>query len=465
MSYAPEDIDRMIAAPQEYENLEFKSQCDTTDLYRYCVAIANEHGGELVLGVTNKIPRAVTGFDSYPDLNKLKSQLFDKLNFRVEVHEVAHPNGRVLVFGIPSRPVGGAYELDGAYLMRVGESTVPMKQDKLRSIFDEGKQEFLLRPSRTNVGEGDIQNLLDTFCYFDLMKTPYPSSMSAVLERFEQNQLVMRHGDGWHITNLGALLFARNLHDFDLQRKAPRVVVYKGTGKFESVRQRIGTKGYAVGFQELNDYINSQLPASEVFEGGLRREVHVYPKEAIRELVANALIHQNLEDRGSLIDIEIYADRVEISNPGKPLISTDRFIDGNKAPNERLAGMMRLLGFCEERGSGIDKVIRSVESCQLPAPDFRAAEHRTSVVLFAPKPFEKMDRNERVRACYQHACLCYLHNQKMTNQSLRERFKLPENKGNTISQVIADTVGAGLIKSDDSENRSKRYAKYAPYWT
>jgi len=468
MSYTPEDINRMIAAPHEHERLEFKGakeQFDKTELYRYCVAIANEGGGELLLGVTDKVPRSVAGTNAYPHLNKLKSQIFDKLGFRVEVQEVTHPDGRVLVFSIPPRPDGMAYEVDGAYLMRVGESIYPMKQDKLRNIFQEGKQEFLLRPSLTNVTEDNIQNLLDTFSYFDLMKLPYPSSTSAILERLEQDQLVMRHSSGWHITSLGALLFARNLNDFDLQRKAPRVVVYKGTAKFESERQQIGSKGYAVGFQGLNDFINSQLPASEVFGRSLRAEVRTYPEEAIRELVANALIHQNLEERGSLIDIEIYADRVEISNPGQPLIKTDRFIDSNQAQNERLAGMMRRLGFCEERGSGIDKVIRAVESYQLPAPDFRVTEHRTSVLLFAPKPFEKMDRSERMRACYQHACLCYVNNQQMTNQSLRQRFKLPSSKADAISRLIAGTLHAELVKIDDPDNRrSRKFVRYVPYW-
>lgn len=160
----------------------------------------------------------------------------------------------------------------------------------------------------------------------------------------------------------------------------------------------------------------------------LRREVKMFPEIAVRELVANALIHQDLTESGASVMVELYDDRMEISNPGKPFIPPDRFIDEYRSRNERLADLMRRLGVCEEKGSGVDKVIQAAEVYQLPAPDFRVGEVRTSVVLFAHKDFEQMDKSDRIRATYQHCCLRYVMNEKMTNQSLRERFKLPEKK-------------------------------------
>ena len=118
---------------------------------------------------------------------------------------------------------------------------------------------------------------------------------------------------------------------------------------------------------------------------------------------------------------------------------------------------------CTSKGSGVDKTIKSVEAFQLPAPDFRAAENHTVSVLFAPKRFEDMDKDDRVRACYQHCCLKWVMNERMTNQSLRERFKLSEVKADQVSRIIRDTVDAGKIKPEDSSS-SKRYAKYIPYW-
>jgi ATP-dependent DNA helicase RecG len=294
---------------------------------------------------------------------------------------------------------------------------------------------------------------------------PYPATRDAVLARLAQEELIAASEDGWNITNLGALLFAKDLGQFGvLRRKAPRVIVYKGSDKLETVREQIEMKGYAVGFESLIGYIDSQLPANEVIGQALRNDIRIYPTIAVRELVANALVHQSLNDFGSFVMIEIYCDRIEVTNPGTPLISTDRFIDEYKSRNEKLTDLMRRFRICEEKSSGIDKVVGLVETWQLPAPDFRTGEQHTSVVLFAPKPFEAMDRKERVRACYQHACLRYVNNQQMTNQSLRERFKLPANKTETASRIIADSIESGLIKIDNPENQSKKYVRYAPYW-
>lgn len=468
MSHTAEDINRLLTVPREHERLEFKKasqQIDMEDLYRYCVALGNEGGGNLLLGITDKAPRKVVGTSACPNLDKVKSQIFDKLKFRVEVEAVAHPDGRVLIFTIPSRPAGTAFNHEGAYLMRVGDSVRPMPEDMLRRIFEEGKPDFLLRPALENVSAEDVVRLLDTQSFFDLMQLPHPTTRDAVLQRFENEQFVLRHATGWHISNLGALLFAKNLREFDLlQRKAPRVIVYQGINKLEPIREQIGTKGYAVGFQGVIEYLNSQLPANEVIGHALRTETRMYPAVAIRELVANAMIHQDVEDGSSFVMVEIYSDRIEISNPGTPLIPTDRFIDGYKARNERLTDIMRRFRICEEKSSGIDRVITLAEAWQLPAPDFRVTTQRTSAVLFAHKPFEEMDRKERIQACYQHACLRYVSNQKMTNQSLRERFQLPEHKVDHISRIITDAVDAGRIRIDDPESRSRRYAKYVPYW-
>lgn len=126
--------------------------------------------------------------------------------------------------------------------------------------------------------------------------------------------------------------------------------------------------------------------------------------------------------------------------------------------------IMRRLRICEEKGSGVDKVINAAEVFQLPPPDFRVAERHTIAVLFAHKEFDAMDHNDRIRACYQHCCLRYVMNEKMSNQSLRDRFKLPESKAETISRIIKETVTEQLIKLDDPSSTSKRYAKYIPFW-
>lgn len=272
-------------------------------------------------------------------------------------------------------------------------------------------------------------------------------------------------GSGYRIRRLGALLLAKRLEDFvDLGRKAPRVVVYTGSSKLDTRLDQVGAKGYAVGFQGLVKFILGQLPQNEVIVNALRTEVKLVPDIVIRELVANALIHQDLGVGGASAMIEIYSDRVEISNPGEPIVPVERFIDGYQSRNKRLANLMRRMGICEEKSSGIDKVIHAVEAFQLLAPNFRVAHKRTVVTIYAHKEFEDMDRDDRIRACYQHCALRWVMSERMTNPSLRERFRLTENKAASVSQVISATIEAGLIKPDEKVGGSRHFARYLPFW-
>ncbi len=468
MATTVSQIEAWRAARSEHQNLEFKeakTQFDNRKLYRYCVALANEGGGNLLLGIEDQPPRRVVGTAAFNDPVDMAAKLFQALGFRVEIEEVAHPDGRVLVFTIPSRPRGTAFDFEGAYLMRAGEELVPMSEDRLRQIFAEGQPDWLSQPALTDCDDDKVVQLLDTQSYFDLLHLPYPVNRAGVLERFENEKLIVRQGHGWTITNLGGLLFAKKLDAFDrLARKAARVIVYEGKNKLKTKSDKPGTKGYAVGFQGLVEFINGLVPSNEVIEQALRREVKMFPEIAVRELVANALIHQDFNESGTSVMIEIYDDRMEISNPGKPFISPERFIDEYQSRNERLADVMRRLGICEEKGSGVDKVIHAAEVFQLPAPDFRLGERRTYAVLFAHQTLDEMDRNDRIRACYQHCCLRYVMNEKMTNQSLRERFKLSEEKVTSVSQIIAATVEAGKIKLADPTQTSTRYRSYVPFW-
>ena len=162
--------------------------------------------------------------------------------------------------------------------------------------------------------------------------------------------------------------------------------------------------------------------------------------------------------------VEVYSNRIEISNPGEPMVPFERFIDGYQSRNERLADLMRRMSICEEKSSGIDKVIQAAEAYQLPAPDFRTTFRRTVAILAGPREFEDMDRDERVRACYQHCVLRWVLMERMTNTSLRERFHLPEAKTANVSQLIAQTIEAGLIKPDDRTGSSRKFARYLPFW-
>ena len=265
--------------------------------------------------------------------------------------------------------------------------------------------------------------------------------------------------------NIGAILLAKNLRSFpSIGRKAARVIVYAGESKLQTLSDLTGEKGYAVGFTGLVQYVMGKLPQNEVIEGAIRKEIKLVPEVVIRELLANALIHQDFEMGGVSPTVEVFSNRVEISNPGEPIVPVERFIDGYQSRNERLADLMRRFGICEEKSSGIDRVIESAELMQLPAPEFLTGHKRTTVVIYGPRAFREMNGSDRVRACYQHCVLQYVLRKQMTNQSLRERFGLSEGSSNTVSQIITATMEQGLVKNDPNAPESRRYARYIPIW-
>jgi ATP-dependent DNA helicase RecG len=464
-----QQIDALLKVRSEDEHLEFKAaqnRYDFEELLDYCVALANEGGGQMVLGVTDKVPRRVVGTKAFDVPERTVAGIYERIQLKVNFDEVLHPDGRVLIFNVPSRLKGTPVHRDGRYLMRAGEALVPMSADQLQRIFAEGQPDWLSQPAMDGVAAEEIIALLDTQAFFELMRLPYPTSRDGVLERLAGEGLIVRSHSGWMIPNLAAILLAKRLDAFspELARKAPRVVIYDGTNKLNTKDDKPGSRGYAAGFEGLIDFVHSAAPQNRFIEQAVREEVKMFPKQALRELIANALVHQDFTETGMSVMIEMYTDRLEISNPGLPPIKVERFIDEYRSRNERLADLMRRLGICEEKGSGVDKVVSAAEVYQLPAPDFRVGDVRTTAVLFAHQDFPAMSKADRVRACYQHCCLQYVSGKRMSNQSLRDRFGVAESKAATVSLIIGNAKEAGLIKTDESETASTRYARYLPFW-
>lgn len=221
--------------------------------------------------------------------------------------------------------------------------------------------------------DATVLSLLDYPSYFELLQQPHPEDRAKILARLADSRLIVANPAGqWDVTRLGAILFARDLDEFPaLARKAVRVIVYEGKGRLKTLREEVVRKGYATGFTQLIELLRALLPRSESVGAALRRAVPTYPEDAIRELIPNALIHQDFSVTGSGPMIEIFSDRLRSPIPAL-LVSPDRFLDTPpRSRNEALASFMRLAGICEERGSGIDKVVAATERLQLPAPSLR----------------------------------------------------------------------------------------------
>jgi len=473
-------INDLIKQPNESEWVEFKLNYHSAEeIGERISALANgaclhdQPFGYLIFGIEDKTHKVVgttfkvkTAKKGKEDLESwLINRLDPKIDFRI--HQFEYEKDKLIsLFCIPSaenRPVDFlhvSYIRVSSYTRRLGD--FPEKEAKIWRKTPTKPLEGVI--AKHNVTLTDIIALLNTQSYFDLLKLPYPNNQNAVIEKFISEKFIRKNKELYDITKLGAILLAKNLEEFDdIGRKAVRVIVYKGKNKVETIREQIGKRGYAVGFDGLIEWINGQLPANEEIGRAFRKETRMYPEIAIRELVANALIHQDFDEKGFPM-IEIFSDRIEISNPGLPLITPQRFIDEYISRNEKLADVLRRFGICEEKGSGIDKVIFYNEMYQLPAVDFIVSEKRTRITMFSYKELNSLDKKDKVRACYQHACLRYVSNDIMTNQSLRERFQIEEQNSAIASRIIKDTILEGLIKDDDPTSNSRKYKKYIPFW-
>lgn len=474
-------IDELRALPAEAAWVEFKgNNTDPEMIGKRCSALSNAARIEgkdtayMVWGIEDG-SHAVIGTDFNPDMKKVGNQglpiwlancLQPSIAFGFRVAD--HPQGRVVLLEIPAA-TGAPVAFNGVAYIRIGSATprltdYPQRYEQLIERLQPFRWEQGV--ARQYASGDDVLNLLDYSQYFRLTRQPLPDNRVGIFDRLEADRLIVRDvGDRWNITNLGAILFASRLGDFDarLARKGVRFVAYGGANRAAPVTHRHdGQKGYATGFEGLVGYLNDLLPKNEHIGAALREAHPLFPELAIRELVANALIHQDMTVTGAGPQIELFQDRIEITNPGCSLVKPDRMIDlPPRSRNETMASLMRRMGMCEEQGSGLDKVIAAVEFFQLPPPLFRAEENATQVVLYGPRTFAEMTPDERVRACYFHAVLKFLSGDKMKNASLCTRLGIDPRNASQATGVINKTLSAGLIRVADPDHPR---AGYVPHW-
>ena len=239
---------------------------------------------------------------------------------------------------------------------------------------------------------------------------------------------------------------------------------YHGNDRLNAHPEPPFPQGYASAYEQVIQTLHGWLPGNEAIGRAVRKDVRMYPDVAIRELVANALIHQDLSVTGTSPLIELFDDRLEISNPGAPLVDTERLLDTPpRSRNEAMASMMRRMNVCEERGTGVDKVVGSCELYQLPAPQFEATDGFTRSILFAMRPLTRMEPRERIRAVYWHACLRHVNGQHTNNTTVRKRFAIADTNSAMASRLLKEAEAAGVIRTFDPVAAPK-LRRYVPWW-
>ena len=470
----------LTPVPQELNELDWKETLSPNNgkIAKHLSAFANLPGGGFMeFGIDDKTgtPLGINQVQAETIVQKMSSICRDSISPVVTIeHAVENFNGASLLFvRIPESAVKPVYlssgTIEDAYI-RNGGTTRKASRQEVGALMLNSKnlhfEELHASKLKTDV---ETLDLLDYRSIYKLLDKPIPQSKEDLLKWLKEEKMVDEVDSlGYYITNFGALAAAHNLTDFDgLARKTIRLIKYKGINKTETEREYPGSKGYAIGFEGLITFLKALLPGSEIIKNALRTETTVYPEIALRELIANALIHQDFSIRGSGPMIEIFSDRIEISNPGRLLPSKriDRLIRTTpESRNEILAAAFRRYNICEERGSGFEKAVSAIELYGLPPLKFEELQNSFRVTMYSPKTFAELTPTERVEACYQHSIIKYYSSGGMTNASLRERFKMHEKQRPQVSLVIKEALAQNKIKPKDPNSTSTKFAEYIPIW-
>ena len=366
-----------------------------------------------------------------------------------------------------SKAVGNPVTFEKIDYIRVGSYTkkaieFPALQaqlwDRLRN------QQFEDAYAIADIQLQDIPRYLNCEAYFDILNMPVPTSIDRYAHYLVEDGIIAKQDNGLYaITNLGAILFAKRLSEFPrVGRKAIRIVQYDGLNRLVILKEETTTEGYAISFENAVKYVNTLLPSKEDIDSVRRKSISTYPIPAIREAIANSLIHQDFFITGTLI--EVFENRVEVTNSGTPLVDIMRIVDNPpKSRNEKLASLMRRLNMCEELGRGWDRMVISCELQKLPAPRIQIYQESTKVSLFSHLDFTNIPMEDKIWATYLHACIKYIEGDALTNSSLRERFGVAESSSGSISRLIKEVLKNKLIKPIDP-NTAPRYMKYIPIW-
>lgn len=421
-------------------------------------------GNHEIIGTTFKPKTEKKGNDEL--LGWLSTQSYPRLV--LDFIELEMEGKRIVVLEIPAAQKEPQRFCDKEYI-RIGSSTrelrnYPEKERLLWKRFDNVPSEMLI--AQSDLKEEEISYLLDFDSYFILQNLPLPSSLRGKIERFiDEKFLIVNDNKTYSITFLGALLFARNLNHFpSLAMKAIRIILYKGKGKLNAVNDVSLTSGYAVSFSAALDTASNMLKKGEIIDSAIRKDVIRIPVQAVREVLANTLIHQDLSDRGAGPLIEIFDNRLEGSNPGMLLVPKDRIIDAPpKARNEALAAFLRRLHIVEERGSGFDRIEEAMEAYHLPSPAIDTDETFTRIKLFFYDEFSEWKLEDRIWTVYLSSCLKYIEGEYLTNADLRERFNIKASNSSIVSRILNEALASGKIRIYD-EIGGKKSRKYIPYW-
>lgn len=342
----------------ECEHLEFKEAKNSFEYARvaeYCAALANEGGGRLILGVTDKKPRRVVGSKAFLKPGRTKAGLARDLGLRVVLDELAHPNGRVLVFTVPSHFSGLPVHYKGRYRMRNDEELVDLQPDQLRRILDEHVLDYSAEEC-----EGAGLSDLDPAALLRLRELWQQKSGLSDLAKISDEQLLAdlelaREG---RVTLAALILLGRS---DSLSRLLPQnevIFEYRSSEASLGYSKRVEYRRGLLGFlDELWSEVNLRNDVQQLQDGLFVREIPTFAEAVVREAILNAVTHREYRDVRSVF-VRQFPSKIEVVSPGgfPAGITQDNVLWSQNPRNRRLAETLSKCGFVERSGQGVRRM-------------------------------------------------------------------------------------------------------------
>ena len=370
---------------EENERLEFKKAENNyakNKLINYCTALANERGGYFILGVTDRKPRQVVGTNAFLNLSEIKRELLERLHLRIEADVINHPGGRVVVFTVPSRPLGVPIKNDGVYWMRSGESLTGMSEDRLKQIFDESVPDFSAQICPNAVLEDLDEKAIDEFRRRWIRKSNNQALLNLSAERLLVDaELIV---DNKKITYAALILFGTRIALGRHLAQTEIIFEYRSSESPGPANQREEFRqGYFLHIDTLWNLINLRNDKQHFRDSFFVYDIPTFNEITCREAILNAVSHRDYQNPGSVF-IRQFPRRIEIVSPGgfPPGITSENIIDSQLPRNRRLAEAFARCGLVERAGQGADLIFGLCIIESKPQPDFTKTDaYKVSLVL------------------------------------------------------------------------------------
>jgi ATP-dependent DNA helicase RecG len=377
------DLENLLS-DVEAEHLEFKeakNRFDFDKLVEYCAAIANEGGGKVVLGVTDRRPRTVVGTSAFSEPGATIARLEERLQIRVGFAELKPANGRVLIFEVPGRPVGVPIQAGAKFLVRSGDALRPMSSEELRSIFEEVAPDFSSQVEfRATLADLD-REAIETFRRRWRARANNPQIDTLSAERLLADAELLTN-EGVTVAALILLGAEQALNRFLPQSEV--VFEYRSGDASIPHQQRFEYRKGFLGFlDQLWSTINLRNEVVTYQDGLFRREIPVMNEAVVREAVLNAVTHRDYRLPGSVF-LKQYPRKLVITSPGgfPPGITVQNILHRQSPRNRRISEACARCGLVERSGQGADRMFEESLREGKAKPDYSAADdHQVTVVL------------------------------------------------------------------------------------